>query len=164
MKDPADNLDILTAIAQQHAPEHVATWWRRSLADFNSAGGRKSLDACLNVQPYSQQFSNWSAAKIARDEHLRRAHALMPTASVRGFLARLQSFLHHTWPATAALQSPPESLPLIDRELFFAARTGVRLPVSSSQVSEILSGKLGVSPENRTVSTDDACSMAANHD
>ncbi len=164
MSDPADNLDALTALVEVHGSPQLATWWCGSLAEFNAHAGRKSLSACLGIELCSGQFPTRRAAKEARDRHLRKAYTLMSNQSVRGFQARIRWFRMNIFPEVQMYLVPPKALSPVARELFLAARTSTRIPDSVSQLSEILSGKVGEQVENRTVSPEPALERAADGD
>ncbi|HEN46992.1 MAG TPA: hypothetical protein ENI75_01335 [Mizugakiibacter sp.] len=142
MSDPADILDDVTALVEVHGSPQLVTRWRNSLAEFNKAGGRKTLCTCLGVEPYAQRFPSFRAARAARDQHVRAAYAAMKKPSIRRFQARLQSFLVRTWPGIQVYTRIPERLTTVERELFSALKIG-RVPASVGGLHEILFGNSG---------------------
>ncbi len=137
MTDLAANIDAVTELVREHAPAHLAAWWRDSLAEFNTSAGRKTLCTCLGVEPYSGQFPSFRAARAARDEHLRSSCAAMAHPSIRSFQTRIESFQARTWPGVQMFSRPPERLTTVERELFYALKIG-RVPGSVGGLQKIL--------------------------
>ncbi|HEB87323.1 MAG TPA: hypothetical protein ENI68_09965 [Gammaproteobacteria bacterium] len=129
-------MDAVTELIREHAPVDVALWWLTSIVKFNEARGGKTLDECLDIEPHSQHFPSFRAAKVERDKHLRAAYEDMAHPSIRSFQTRIESFLQRTWPGIQVYAQPPGRLTIVEYELFLALKTGVRIPGSVGQLAE----------------------------
>ena len=128
MTDLAANIDAVTELVREHAPAHLAAWWRDSLAEFNTSGGRKTLCACLGLT----QADRDNVIRL-RNSHLRAAYRL--AGSVRNLAAYIQRFETTTWPRVRYEASPPQRLTPLQVELFCALRCGVGVPIRKSQLA-----------------------------
>lgn len=127
--------------ARRPLPDDVADWIAAGLREYLDAGAGTSLDRALGLKGAGVR----SFATIER--HRRRNAALMaalefahdgeptPAGERAGRLAEaVRRFKRRKWPRIQHLEEPPTGLSALEKRLFRAFRTGMRIPESDRQI------------------------------
>ena len=121
-------------------PSDVAAWLHDGLVTL-AAGDAPTLDNALGIRGPGIRRPASIYAREQRDERLRLAYGLTTgpsdTERARQLVIRIDRFHAITWPRVRNYAEPPSRLTDTQKQLFFAFKTGVKIPRSAKQIRSI---------------------------
>jgi hypothetical protein len=153
---PVEHLaEVFEALATgREVHPKTSEWLVRGIVSAVRRG--ESIDLALGLAAPGQRSLQRQLQTLCRDHHLLRAIDLIGFSDELSAWQRctrlaplIRSFCHSTWPSCKYLDAAPSEWPLWKAEIFHAARTDIKLPMSARQLYELVKAGAYCSPHRR---------------
>lgn len=123
-------------------PDEVRTWLLDGLDDFEASGGKGHLCRALRLRGPGRRSLGTQQARRTMLAALRRAMRLIecpnPHSACQQLANRISTFESRVWPRVRHHIEPPDRLDAIERELFWAFKSGQQVPASQGRLYCVL--------------------------